>query len=321
MVLGILGRYHKMKNSAQGRDESEYGYQASKLMIREHCAMELLPVGAVGITGRGGIGSRVGILRRLGGGAPVPFGLQQVCRFFAVPFWQRRHLDVWFGRSIVVFLCIAAYLYMPSKLNTALLLFSDLGARFLDHIFCLLDCGPRKPFFSHFSHIQGQAHVGLFQPDPTSLPYHSSRHVDNLQDIRCGFKQWDSAITSTIHASVASSNVIKAWFIHSHGCWSGNSSREIWELTTSWCSISQTVQTDTIDDHGGFTLWAATNWSGSSLQTPAVRSTMNWQPVTSIWIHSHLTACCILFVLLPVLWRMIHCASWVVCLLAPLATS
>jgi len=62
----------------------------------EHCALELLPVVADGMAGRGGVGSGVGCVCRLIGGAPVPVPLQCVGGFFAVPFWQERHLDVWF---------------------------------------------------------------------------------------------------------------------------------------------------------------------------------------------------------------------------------
>ena len=76
-------------------------------------------------------------------------------------------------------------LLLPRKLNTPLLLFSDLDARFLDYVFRILYCGARKAFFGHFGHIQCQAHVGLFQLYPTSLPCHSCRHVENLQDIGC----------------------------------------------------------------------------------------------------------------------------------------
>jgi hypothetical protein len=40
--------------------------------------------------------------------------------------------------------------------------------------------GARKLAFGHFAHIQCQAHVGLFELYVTSLPCHSSRHVENL---------------------------------------------------------------------------------------------------------------------------------------------
>jgi len=75
------------------------------------------------------------------------------------------------------------HLFMPRKLNTPLLLLSDLGAWFLNEIFRFLNCGAQKAFCGHFGHIQRQAHVRLFQLYPTSLPCHSCRHVENLQDI------------------------------------------------------------------------------------------------------------------------------------------
>jgi len=40
-------------------------------------------------------GSGVGCLHQVGGGPPVPSGLQCVCRFVVVPCWHGRHLDVW----------------------------------------------------------------------------------------------------------------------------------------------------------------------------------------------------------------------------------
>ena len=73
--------------------------------------------------------------------------------------------------------------FVPRKLNTPLLFFSDLGTWFLYEIFHFLNCGARKAFFGHFGHIQRQAHVGLFQLYPTSLPCHCCRQVENLQDI------------------------------------------------------------------------------------------------------------------------------------------
>jgi len=75
------------------------------------------------------------------------------------------------------------HLFMPRKLNTLLLFISDLGTWFLNEIFRFLYSGAREAFFGHFGHIQRQAHVGLFQLYPTSLPCHSCRHVENLQDI------------------------------------------------------------------------------------------------------------------------------------------
>jgi len=79
------------------------------------------------------------------------------------------------------------HLFMPRKLNTPHLLFSDLGAWFFNETFRFRYCSAPKAFYCHFGHIQCQAHVGLFQLYPTSLPCHSCRHVENLQDISCYF--------------------------------------------------------------------------------------------------------------------------------------
>jgi len=80
------------------------------------------------------------------------------------------------------------HLFMPRNPNTPLLHFSNLGARFLEQILCFLYCGAWKLFFGHFGHVQGQAHVGLFQLYTTSLPCHRSRHLEQLQEISCCFK-------------------------------------------------------------------------------------------------------------------------------------
>ena len=77
------------------------------------------------------------------------------------------------------------HLFMPRKLNTLLLLVSDLSTLFLNEIFCFLYCGTQKPFFCHFGYIQHQVHVGLLQLYPTSWPCHHCRHVETLPDISC----------------------------------------------------------------------------------------------------------------------------------------
>jgi len=84
----------------------------------------------------------------------------------------------------VSFYC-SLYLLMPQKLDTPLFLFSDFGTRFLHQRLGFLYCSALKPAGRHFGHIQRQAHVGLFQLCTTSLPCHSSRHVENLQEISC----------------------------------------------------------------------------------------------------------------------------------------
>jgi hypothetical protein len=91
------------------------------------------------------------------------------------------------------------------------------------------------------------------------LPSHSTRHIQNLQDSSYCFEQWDSAITFTIYATVASLRAIMACFIHSQWSLAGNSSMHIPELTTSWCLTLGHVHTNVFPNHGGFRLRAAIN--------------------------------------------------------------
>ena len=208
---------------------------------------------------------------------------------------------------------------IPRILSTPLRLFSDVGAIFPDQILHFLTCGVQKPPYGHVAHIQGQPHVELFQLYLTSLPCHHSRHVENLQEIGCYFYKWDSAITSTFSASVASAMVIITRFVHWREYLSRNLSVKIPELTTLWDSILQTVWTNALVDHGGFLLRAAMNWLCSSQCSSTVCYMVNWQPFSTVWICSHPTACCFLLVLHPVLVMIFQCASWVIVLVAALA--
>jgi len=106
---------------------------------------------------------------------------------------------------------------MPRKLNTPLLLFSDFHPRLLDQQLGLLFCGTRKPAVGHFGHIQGQAHVRVSKLCSTSLPCHSCRCVENLEQSSCCIYIIDSAITCTIYASVASCKVVTACLVHCGG--------------------------------------------------------------------------------------------------------
>jgi len=64
--------------------------------------------------------------------------------------------------------------------------------------------------------------------------YPASAHVSPLHSNAISFTIYilDSAITSTMYASVASSSVVKACFVHFRGFLSLNSSAKIRELTT-----------------------------------------------------------------------------------------
>jgi len=133
--------------------------------------------------------------------------------------------------------------------------------------------------------------------------------------------EWDSAITSIIYHSIASSEVFKSYFVHSRGHLSPNLPANIPELRTSWCSISQTVQTHALVEHGGFLLCATMNWSRSSQHTPAVRYIPSWRSSTSICIDSHPIACGFLLLLLPDLHTIPMCASRVTFSVATIAAA
>ena len=115
--------------------------------------------------------------------------------------------------------------------------------------------------------------------------------------------------------------MIKASFGHSQGCLSGHSSAKVADLAWSWCSISRTVWTNALVDHGRFSFQPAIYCSCTSLHTSAVHYTVNWRPFPLIWIYSYPTARYVLFLLLQVLWTTSRCASWVIFLVAVLAAS
>jgi hypothetical protein len=114
---------------------------------------------------------------------------------------------------------------------------------------------------------------------------------------------------STIYHSVHLSKVFTACFVHSRRRFSRNSSAKIPELTTSSCSISRTVRTNVLVEHGDLPLRNAINWSCTSLHTLAVCYILSWPSFTQRWIDSHPIARCFKFLLLPVLRTVFECAS------------
>jgi len=132
-----------------------------------------------------------------------------------------KHSRVSFHRSL--------HIFMPRKLNSLLLPFSDFCLRFLDWELHFLYCGARNPPLA----ILAICKARRMSDCSSSLPCHSCRHVENLQEISCCTYRLDSAITSTMYASVASSNVVKACLVHSRRFSSLNSSAKIPQLATS----------------------------------------------------------------------------------------
>jgi len=305
------------KNSAQGRAVCEYVYPAGKVTISEGWAPEVLPVGAGGMPGGGGVGSGVGSPCWAGRGAPVALHLQCDCGFFVVPFWQGRQPDVWFWRSIARCHCIAAFTFECPGNSTPRFFSSQTSVR-----------GSSMRYFVSSIEAREKHSLAILAIFNARCMSDSSRCTrppcfaivaDMLKFYKtlvAASNKWNWAVTSTIYQAVASSKVIEACFIHSRGCLSGNASVKIPKLTTSWCSISLTVQRNAIVNHGGFPLRAAMKLFRSSLWTPAVRCMVNWPLFAPIWIYSHPTACCFLFLLLPALRTIFKCASWVICRVA-----
>jgi len=93
------------------------------------------------------------------------------------------------------------------------------------------------------------------------------------------------------------------------------------ELTSSWCLISRTMGMNAIVDHAGMPLWAAMNWSRSSLRTPAINYIVSRQRSTSIWSNLHRIACCCLLLLRPVLHTVFNCVSGVILSVTAIAAS
>jgi len=179
-----------------------------------------------------------------------------------------KHSRVFFHRCL--------HSIMRGKLNYTLLLFLNFGPRLLDQVLCYLNCGVQNRSLGHFGHIQGNGHVRLILPYPSSLPCHSCKHGETLQEISCCIYISDSAVISTIYISVASSMVHEACFVHSRGCLSINLADTIPVLTRSWCSISGNVRTNAFVHNGGFPLQAAMNWSCCSLRKPAAFAASQW---------------------------------------------
>jgi len=120
---------------------------------------------------------------------------------------------------------------ITSKFNTPVLHFSKFGVRFIGQALCNVYCSAQKPSCGYCGYLQGQVHIRMFQLDPTSLPCHCSRHVENLKQISCCIKQWDAATTSTTYTPVASCMVIDACFVHYGGF---VAPKFVWENLTAY---------------------------------------------------------------------------------------
>jgi len=75
-----------------------------KFSSLEAWAASLIPGGEDGVPGRGSGGCN--------GGAPIPFCLQCICRFFPVILWQARQPSVWVSLTIACCPSIAAFNFL-----------------------------------------------------------------------------------------------------------------------------------------------------------------------------------------------------------------
>jgi len=112
-----------------------YPYPSSTASIWEPRAPLMSPGGGSSVPAGDGIAS--------GGYAPVSLYCQRVCRFFAVPLWQRMVLSVWFSQTITGCRYIAAFTFLFPENTTPHIFYSrtlvrDFWIRYC--IFCIVVC-------------------------------------------------------------------------------------------------------------------------------------------------------------------------------------
>jgi hypothetical protein len=67
-----------------------------------------------------------------------------------------------YQKSLLSVFPLQHHIFMPSKLNSPGLLFSDYGMRFCDQVLRFLNGCLQKPSFGHCGDTQSLAHVRLF---------------------------------------------------------------------------------------------------------------------------------------------------------------
>jgi len=311
-----------LKNWALGRGLCIYTYLGGTPSISDRWATSLSTGGTSGVLGGCGISSGIGCLSRSGGGAPVPLRPQCVGRFCAMPFWQGRQWSVGFSQSIAGCLSIAALTFLWPGNSTPRFISSRTSARGFLIRNCVSSIAARKnPPVAILVIFKARCMSDCSScTQPTCLATVADM-LKTYKEICCCMYILDSTINSTIYASVASSNVVKACLVHSRRFISRNLSAKIRNLTIAGSSISRPGWTNPLVDHGGFPLCGVINWSSSSLRTPGECYIINWQLCTYIWQHLHPIACCFFFLPLPVLQTIFNHASMVMVLVAAFAAS
>jgi len=84
------------------------------------------------------------------------------------------------------------HLSLQTKINTQLLLISDLSARCLHQELRFVYCSAQNLSFGHFRHIQDQAHVGLFLLNRPPCPAIVAGMVKTYKKsvARCNYEIW-----------------------------------------------------------------------------------------------------------------------------------
>jgi len=141
--LGSLAYAWRLTNWALGRGVCIYTYPGCTVSIRDAWAPSLSLGGRCGVPGRRGVRSDVSFQSQCGGGAPVPWHLQSVFRFCAVPCGRWRQLSGRLSQSIGGCLSISALLLLCTEYSTPCFISSQTSTRQLlikDCISSLVAC-------------------------------------------------------------------------------------------------------------------------------------------------------------------------------------
>jgi len=163
---------------------------------------------------RAEVGSGVGCLYWLDGGAPAPLSLQCVCGICGVPFWQGKQMSLWFWWWIARCLANPAFIFLSPGISTP-----HFGTSYTSAYGLLIRCCVSSDGVHVHSAL---AIMAILRAEHMSDCSSCTRPpclaivADMLNTYKrlVAFKKWDCAITSTRHASVASSKVCIDWFLH-----------------------------------------------------------------------------------------------------------
>ena len=207
-----------LKNWALGIGLWIYTYPGSTPSIWDRWACFLLLGGTCGISGGFGIDSGVGCLSRSGGGAPMPLHLQRVWGFCVMPCWQGRQPSVWFSRKIAGCLSIVAFTFLCPGNSTPCFFSSRTSAQGLMIRNCVSSIAAREnPPLAILAILKARRMSDCSSCTRPPCLAIVADMLKTYKEISCCIYILDWAITSTIYASVASSNEVRAWLVHSWG--------------------------------------------------------------------------------------------------------